>query len=225
MAAPNQRVLQNQTQINESASFYASTAQRYTPVNALVPNALLSTLTVAPSGGTLFAGGIGLKGRGKTIVGGTGVESTLSVEDSTGAPQFIASGNLFIATQTDVACGSITQDTNGLNINGQVAFLQGGLSTLNIQTPNIQGQPVQVDSLVFQYGSAPGNLTSTTVTLPIAYSTTATRVFSAVATPVNASGAAPNVWVSTLSASSFRIYSNGSAASINWQTAGSFNPN
>jgi len=225
MAAANQRVLQNQTQINESASFYASTAQRYTPVNALVPNPLLSTLTVAPSGGTLFAGGIGLKGRGKTIVGGTGVESTLSVEDSTGAPQFIASGNLFIATQTDVGCGSITQDTDGLIIGAQVAYMQGGLSTLNIQTPNIQGQPVQVDSLTFQYGSAPGNLTSTTVTLPIAYSTTATRVFSAIATPVNATTTTPNVWVSTLSASSFRIYSAGTASSINWMTAGSFNPN
>lgn len=220
MAAANERILQNQTQINESASFFASTAQRYTPVNALVPNPLLSTLTVAPSGGTLFAGGIGLRARPKSIVGGSGAESTLSVEDSTGAPQFIASGNLFIATPSDQACGSITQDANGLNINGQIAFMQGGLSTLAVQTPNIQGQPVQKDLLVVQYGSIAGNQTSTIVTLPFAYSTSATRIFSAVASPVNATGTAPNIWVSTLSESSFTIFSNATAASINWMTAG-----
>jgi hypothetical protein len=220
MAAPNQRIVQNQTQINESAGFFASTAQRYTPVNALIPRPVLSTLTVASSGGTLFAGGIGLIGEGRSIVGsGGGTESTLAVEDSTGAPQLIGSGNLYIATQTDTNCGSLTQDANGLNINADVVFMQGGLSTLNIQAPRVQGIVSQVDLLVLQSGSIAGNATSTVVTLPFAYSTSGTRVFSATATPVGTTSAAPNVWVSTLSASSFRIYSNGLNDSINWITA------
>jgi hypothetical protein len=229
-------ILQNQTQINTDLGFFQPTTGglganlHVLGVEDINARPILSTLTVAVSGGTIQpGGGIGMKGRPNEILLGGAAVSTLSVEDAAGNLQIVGMGNLFITrNSTGDGCGSMIQSTNGVSVNAFSTNITGVLSTANINLSSLNGFPYGGN--LFVQGSAgainvsvPGpNL----IVLPTPYRD---LNYGVIATPLYQGNAGspptfpgpPNVWVSTLSRSTFEIRCNTTQVpKLNWMTAG-----
>lgn len=233
-------ILQNQTQINADKSYFQPTtgdggSSVEAPIHIIGQgdinaNPVLSTLTVAVSGGTIQpGGGIGMKGRPNEILLGGSPLSTLSVEDAAGNLQVVGMGNLYITAQANGAgCGSMIQAANGLTVNAFSTNVTGVLSTGDITMSSLNG---------FSYG---GNLYVQGSAGPIAVSVPGPNLivlptpyrdlnYGIIATPLYRGNAGtpptfpgpPNVWVSTLSRSTFEIRCNTTQVPLmNWITAG-----
>ena len=231
-------VLQNQTQINTDKGYFQPTSagselgapSHIIGEGDINANPILSTLTVAVSGGTIQpGGGIGMKGRpNQFLLGGAGL-STLSVEDAAGNLQVVGMGNLYITSQASGAgSASMIQAANGLSIGAFSTNVTGVLSTGDISMSSFNGFPYGGNMYV--QGSAgpisvdiPG---PNVVVLPTPYRD---LNYGIIATPLYQGNAGtpptfpgpPNVWVSTLSRSTFQIHCNTTQVPLmNWMTAG-----
>jgi hypothetical protein len=182
------------------------------------------------SGGTIQSGGgIGMKGRPNEILLGGRPLSTLSVEDAAGNLQIVGMGNLYItANSVGDGCASMQQSTTGLSVNAYSTNITGVLSTADVSMSSLNGYPYGGN--MFVQGSAgivrvsipgPNLIVIPTPYRDLNYGVIATPVYQGNAGTPPTFPSVPNVWVSTLSRSTFEIHCNTTQVPyLNWMTAG-----